>query len=799
MATRRSVLLARRMACAALGGALAVLLLTALQTTLARAAVDASEWYVDGAGSDTHDCQSPATACATVAAAVSKAGPGDVIHIAAGVYDANLDLQEITLSGAGMDATILDGGQRARVITATLAVTLTDLTVRNGRTTGSNHGGGIFNFGEMLLQRVRVVDNTAAGSGGGVYNGNRLELQESEILSNTADELGGGVYNFSHPSFTRYLTVTQSTVAGNQAVAGGGVYNNGAAHIADATFRENHATSQGGGGLATSTGPVTVMRSTFHGNRADSYYGGGILNNSSVITLTNVTISDNEAQTGGALANLFTDATTLLESSTVAYNRSSGSGLVVYGGIAANTGATTIHNSIIAHNEGRNCLTGGTWTSAGYNLSSDQRCQLTAAGDLQSTDPLLAPLGDYSGNTWTHALLPDSAALDNGDPADCPTTDQRGVARPVDGDNDGTAVCDKGAFELRSSLSVADVSVDEGDSGAVSAVFTVTLTPTSTQTVSVAYATADGTATAGSDYTAVSGTLVFNPGVAVQTIAVPILGDTAEEPDETFVVRLSAPQNGDLLDGEATGTILDDDGLSSLTVQDVSVEEGNTGSVNADFVVSLSPASPHSVSVDYATVDGTATAGSDYLATSGTLVFAAGETEKTISVSILGDVVDEADESFSLILSNPTDSILVDGQADGVIQDDDTAQVRMGGSVQVVEGNGGNTQAVLTVTLTTPTAFPVTVDYVTQSACCGPTFATPDEDYLAATGTLTFTPGQVQQQISVAILGDLIHEEDETFSVNLRNPDPIAVGTSTAFVTILNDDAFRIYLPLVTR
>src|SRR5205823_13043755 len=105
------------------------------------------------------------------------------------------------------------------------------------------------------------------------------------------------------------------------------------------------------------------------------------------------------------------------------------------------------------------------------------------------------------------------------------------------------------------------------------------------------YATADGTAMAGSDYQATSGTLTFMPGETQKTVTVSVIGDTANEPDETFFVRLSSPSNASIADGEGVGTILNDDTLPSLSIRDVSVVEGNSGTTNAAFVVTLSAAS----------------------------------------------------------------------------------------------------------------------------------------------------------------------------------------------------------------
>ena len=131
------------------------------------------------------------------------------------------------------------------------------------------------------------------------------------------------------------------------------------------------------------------------------------------------------------------------------------------------------------------------------------------------------------------------------------------------------------------SLSIGDVSVNEGQSGSTNATFTVALSAASSQTVTVNYATANGTATAGSDYTAASGTLTFTAGQTSKTVTVPVAGDTAIESNETFTVNLTGPTNATLADGQAVGTILNDD-FPTLSIGDVTVNEGNSGTTNAD-------------------------------------------------------------------------------------------------------------------------------------------------------------------------------------------------------------------------
>src|SRR5262249_42857758 len=153
-------------------------------------------------------------------------------------------------------------------------------------------------------------------------------------------------------------------------------------------------------------------------------------------------------------------------------------------------------------------------------------------------------------------------------------------------------------------LSVNDVSVTEGNSGMTAATFTVSLSAVSGQTVTVNYATADGTATALSGYFSASGTLTFTPGQTNKTGTVYGIGDTLSEANETFRLNLSSPVGATLARAQGTGTVIDDDPLPTLTVGDVSVNEGNSGTTAATFTVSLSAASGQTVTVNYATADG---------------------------------------------------------------------------------------------------------------------------------------------------------------------------------------------------
>jgi hypothetical protein len=225
---------------------------------------------------------------------------------------------------------------------------------------------------------------------------------------------------------------------------------------------------------------------------------------------------------------------------------------------------------------------------------------------------------------------------------------------------------------LPPAVRIHDVTVTEGNTGAVAATFTVNLSAASTQTVTVAYATGNGTATAGSDYQSASGALTFAPGETSKTISVLVNGDRVPEPNETFVVNLSGATNAVIAGGQAVGTIVDDE--PRISISDVTKAEGKKGQTTLfTFTVTLSGAYDQAVTMSFRTVDGTATTGdSDYVAKTGTLTFAPGETTKTVTIEVKGDSKKEASEYFYLDLSDgSTNSLFGKKRGTGTILNDD--------------------------------------------------------------------------------------------------------------------------------
>lgn len=223
------------------------------------------------------------------------------------------------------------------------------------------------------------------------------------------------------------------------------------------------------------------------------------------------------------------------------------------------------------------------------------------------------------------------------------------------------------------SIEIKDQSITERNTGRQDMVFTVSLSAASGKPVTVKYQTVDGTAKAGLDYDARQGTLTFTPGETSKTVSVPIIGDIADEPDETFRVQLSSPTNATVRDGSATGRIIDNDppAPNVARIADASIVEGDTGRKNVEFVVTLTRANNSAVTMTFNTANGTAIAGQDFDAVQGKLTFNAGETRKSIFVTIIGDKLHEPTENFQVRLGSLQNAVFGDGTATGTILNDD--------------------------------------------------------------------------------------------------------------------------------
>lgn len=382
----------------------------------------------------------------------------------------------------------------------------------SGSLTSVGYGGGIFNndFGTLTITNSTFSSNTASdGAGGGIYNFYKLTITKSTFSGNSA-MAGGGIYNrgamdITHSNFSGNsvpndgggienagtLTITNSTLSNNSAPRGGGITNYGTLTITNSTLSNNsrgggitnlgtltitnstltgNSTGWNGGGIYNGFGSMlTIANTSLSGNSAGDY-GGGIYNNAT-LTITTSTLSGNSA--GNRAGGIYNEGTLTMTNTTISANDAleygggisnkgsleitnstlSGNSTYIGGGGIYNSGMLSINNSIVASStSGGDCLYLAAFpiSDNGHNISSDDTCGFDPAnGSMPNTDPLLGPLHDNGGPTWTHTLLTGSPAIDAGDNAQCPGTDQRSEPRPVDGNKDGVATCDIGSFEYQ--------------------------------------------------------------------------------------------------------------------------------------------------------------------------------------------------------------------------------------------------------------------------------------------------------------------------------------------------------------
>ena len=342
-------------------------------------------------------------------------------------------------------------------------------------------------------------------------------------------------------------------------------------------------------------------------------------------------------------------------------------------------------------------------------------------------------------------------------------------------------------------LSIDDVSVNEGNSGTTTVTLTVSLSQTllTGQSVTVMWTTADGTAsTADGDYLGGNGTLTFVAGVQTQQIVVTINGDTKVEPNEYFNVTLGNATGATISKGTGTVTILNDD-LPKASISSVQVTEGNSGTVNAVLTITLSAAATSTTSVHWATSDGSATAASgDYAANSGDVTFSPGQLTATVTILVNGDTTYEPDETFTVTLSNPTGLSLGTATGTVTIKNDDAAPMPTVSisPVSILEGNKGSQTVLVPVSLSNTSTQTVTV-IVTMTGLGTATGGSDYQLWSPVTMTVTFAPGVTSQTVPVVVYGDRTAEPDETVVLQITSATNATIGTASGTVTIKDDDS----------
>ena len=412
-----------------------------------------------------------ATASCTEAAFNSALATAKEIQFDCGTLPVTITLStaksiatSLTINGGNKVTLDANNVDRHFAVQSGAALTLTQITLENGQ---SSCGGAINLAGtaHLTLNETRLIDNHSSAQGGAVCVVNATgvaSIANTLFMSNTAGSFGGAIGNYGSTSIsnsrftgnssgingggidtTVLLTLNNTTFISNTTgVRGGGVNNYvGTMSISNSTFSGN--TSGGyGGGLSNDAGSTTIVGSTFNDNSAPS---GGGLENSGTLNLTNSTVTRNRASAGnGGGLYWVTPGSIGLLNTTLNNNKATAQGGNIYAGGSMNA-SITLRNTLVAQGTPDNC--DASVFSKGYNLESADSCGLNGTGDKINVNPLLGPLQDNGGSTWTYALLTGSPAIDAGTNSGCPATDQRGVARPIDGNHDGSAVCDIGAVE----------------------------------------------------------------------------------------------------------------------------------------------------------------------------------------------------------------------------------------------------------------------------------------------------------------------------------------------------------------
>jgi hypothetical protein len=347
----------------------------------------------------------------------------------------------------------------------------------------------------------------------------------------------------------------------------------------------------------------------------------------------------------------------------------------------------------------------------------------------------------------------------------------------------GSGFATEGSFTMAPvfAFSAASYSVDEAD-GTVTV--TVKRTGLTTGTDTVHFATANGTATAGSDYTDETQTLTFDPGVPSRTIDIPITNDNSVEPSETVQLTLADASSPGTVASPSTATLTIADNDRSFAFSSATYSVGEAGG-SATVTINRTGLTTGSDWVHLASSNGSATAGSDYTSISQDVFFSAGQSERTVSIPITDDAVHEGNETVSLTLTGPSDGATLGGQdtATLTIVDNDVATLAFSAASYSI-GEAGPA-ASITINRTGATGSAFTVNFTSANGT-----ATAGSDYAAVNQTVTFPAGQTSKTVSIPITDDSTVESSETVLLSLSNPSTGAsLGSPrTATLTITDND-----------
>ena len=698
----------------------------------------------------------------------------------------------------------------------------------------SAYAGGIYiTDGSLSLKNSKVNDNLVsfccASRGGGIRaRSSAVYIDTSEISGNQVISrrgAGGGISKSDDTPFD----INRSSISNNFADYGGGIYVRGSMEINDSSISDNSASLYGGGvyssDLNVVSDTITINNSTISGNTvspdpANSFLGtggGGIRAGSLTLNINNSTLSGNTTERSGNdrdrsgqaiygfRGNIDFGTNINLHNSTVVNNV--GSNSVSYDTDAAIWGfrSLTISNSIVA-NAGGNCFTyEGSASSDNASIVSGGSCG-TGARDINPGVLRLADNGctttigtlDDPACTFTHGLNPTSPAIDTAVNSTF-SIDQIGTPRPQ-----GVAA-DVGAVEstifppVPAGFTVTAVDAVEGVD--INVLFTITLDQAQSVETNYSFNTIDGTAIDGQDYNGRVGQVSFPAGVTVRERRVRVLEDgVSNEPDETFSFVVT-DINNPAASVTTQATIVDSNNtvsLPTIMVQRMLVPEESERAV---VEVLLSEAFNEQIIVDFTTAEPTdqpnpATSGVDYIDIDGRIVFPAGVTRRTRTITLIDDDEVEGNEVINFDLSNPINASIGVGSdsrqvvivSDDVAVDNNDLPVLTVPRTFAVEGDGF---ARVEVLLSEASTEEIRVDFRTFVPVNQNNPATPGVDYIDRSGTIVFPPGVVRRTRTMTVIDDSNAEPNEAFRFELTNPRNAEIaddGSSLQRVFIINDD-----------
>lgn len=522
-------------------------------------------------------------------------------------------------------------------------------------------GGALRSVGNLDLSRTEFRGNSAR-QGGGVSAGGGGSITAATFVANLAVFDGGGIYNSSD------LEVTASTLHRNRAGRDGGgiAHVSGTVAVVESTLSENIAGDPeligdegpgDGGGLYSGTtisGEVTIDRSAIVGNEASGYGGGLAGDQTTTMRVRISTVSDNVAMEGGGVSN--EGGTLRLTRSTIAFNRATELAPAVL-----NEGEMVMTHTLIAcHESEQACVFQGGEASTGHNMTDDRSCLVASPPDtdqqVDHDDIAIDGLRDNGGSTVTHALRPSSPAIDSGSPDACPadgdgdTSDQRSRSI-VDGNGDGTEVCDIGAFEFQQGVSIR-ATADADEDGPIPGHFELTRQGPTADPLEVRVATS-GTATPTEDYDPLSPAVTIPAGSTSTTLDVHPVQDGEAEPTESVTVTLQRSADYTVGRGaSATLVILDERPTVTVTVSDPDASEDGPDHGEFRFTRDGHLAEPLEVAFD---ISGTATEGLDVKVLPRTVLIPAGSGSATLTVEVLSDDVEDPGEIVAAVLREDPD------------------------------------------------------------------------------------------------------------------------------------------------